>query len=117
MADRRAVFIANTGFGYGDSDIQAYSEELMALLTEQIGTSNTIGEAFLTAQQIFAGTTPKWSPYHDKSLMEATLYGLPFFRLQAANVTPPPITTYPTSDVDGTLQSAPFSANATITQQ
>ena len=107
---RQAVYVANTGFGFGDSEFQAYSEELMALMTEQFATSNTIGEAFRNAQQIFASQTPKWSPYHDKSLMEATLYGLPFYRLHATDVSPPALETItPGAVVDG-LASAPVSA-------
>jgi len=117
LLNRGALYIANTGFGFGDSDIQAYSEELMALFTEQLGTSATAGEAFLTAQQLFAGTTPKWSPYHDKSLMEATLYGLPFYRLHLVPPPPPGPSPIATSDVNGTLQSASVSTSATLTTE
>ncbi len=91
LLGRQAVYVANTGFGYGDSDIEAYSEELMALLTEQFATNDTIGEAWMSAQQIFASQTPNWSPYHDKSLMEATLYGLPFYRLHDGVSDPAPV--------------------------
>jgi hypothetical protein len=117
LLERQAVYIANTGFGYGDSEFQAYSEELMALLTEQFATSNTIGEAFMTAGQVFTAQTPKWSPYHDKSLMEATLYGLPFYKLHESSVTPATIPTVATVAYNAALQSAGFTADGLLTEQ
>ncbi len=113
---REAVFVGNTGFGYGDSDFEAYSEELMSLFAQKIETSNTVGEAFVAAQQTMAGKTPKWSPYHDKSQMEATLYGLPFYRLHESLISAPVNPTVSTAP-DGTgLESAAVSASAAITQ-
>ena len=115
LLGRQAVYLANTGFGYGDSDFQAYSEELMALFTEQFATSNTVGEAFRNAQQAFAGQTPKWSPYHDKSLMEATLYGLPFYRLHESDVTPAPLDTVTPATGGTGLAEASVAASAPLT--
>lgn len=114
---RDAVFIGNTGFGYGDSDFSAYSEDLMALFAESIGTSNTIGEAFVAAQQTLAGKTAKWSPYHDKSQMEATLYGLPFYQLHETPLTTfPPNPTVATNSV-GSLRSASVSTSAALSEE
>jgi hypothetical protein len=118
LLNRRAVFVGNTGFGYGDSDFSAYSEDLMALFAESIGTSNTIGEAFVAAQQTLAGKTAKWSPYHDKSQMEATLYGLPFYQLHASPVVFPPNPVIGTVPVGTTgLESASVVAVASLTQE
>ncbi|MBK5268868.1 MAG: hypothetical protein JJE47_15725, partial [Acidimicrobiia bacterium] len=115
---REAVFIGNTGFGYGDSDFSAYSEDLMALFAESIGTSNTIGEAFVAAQQTLAGKTAKWSPYHDKSQMEATLYGLPFYRLHMGDALVPPNPTIETDPVGTTgLESSSVATVASLTER
>ena len=118
LLHRGAVDIANTGFGFGDSDVVEYSERLMAILADNFATTNTIGEAHALAAQLFAAGTGKWSPYHDKSVMESTLYGLPFYRLHVAPVVSPPIPIESTSPVGATglHQSGLLSTSAPITE-
>ena len=90
---RDAVYVANTGFGYGDDTFVGYSEALMLEMTENFAVTNTIGEALMLAKQQRALDTFAWSPYDDKSLMESTLYGLPFYKLHGSSVPPPPTPT------------------------
>jgi hypothetical protein len=80
------VFIGNTGFGYGDSDLIAYSERLMTNFAEELGywanggaQRPTVGEAFLRAKQRYLNTVfaASFSNYDEKILATATLYGLP----------------------------------------
>jgi len=76
-----AVFVANTGYGYGDTDTVAYSEKLMAQFAQRFGQPMTIGQALTYAKQEYFGGLVQYEPYDEKVLEEATFYGLPMFRL------------------------------------
>ena len=79
-----ATFVGNTGFGYGDADLLAYSERLMLYFVEELGywpggQPPTVGQALLRAKQRYynslaAGTL---SNYDEKVIGQATLYGMP----------------------------------------
>jgi len=60
-----AQWIANTGFGYGDTELVAYSERLMTLFAEELAADGSIttGEALSMAKRTYASTTQVWSPY------------------------------------------------------
>jgi hypothetical protein len=82
-----AVFIGNTGYGYGDTELIAYSERLMANFAEELGYWEagppTVGRALLRAKQryflsVAAGSL---STYDEKVLGQMTLYGLPMLRV------------------------------------
>jgi len=102
-----AVYIANTGYGYGDTELVAYSEQLMALFGQRVAQRNTsLGAALTGAKQDYFASLPQYETYDEKVLAETTFYGLPMFRvpaslssstLRAADVPPPPITTDPLS--------------------
>ena len=81
FADQGALWVANTGFGYGDTDTVALSEKLMALFADQLDRSSTIGQALATAKQRYAAGLAVVSPYDEKALMESTFYGLPMWSL------------------------------------
>jgi hypothetical protein len=85
FAARGAQFIGNTGFGYGDGDLLAYSELLMLNFVQQLGgpggngAPTAIGEALKLAKQSYYATTAAVSltNYDVKIIEEMTLYGLP----------------------------------------
>ncbi|RME12589.1 MAG: hypothetical protein D6802_03830, partial [Ardenticatenia bacterium] len=85
MAQRQSLWFANTGYGYGMDDSIAFSERLMALFAETLTdpTVKTVGDAWRLAKQRYIGTLPSggFGLYDEKSLAEATLYGLPMTRL------------------------------------
>ena len=95
FAGEGAAFIGNTGFGYGDADLLAYSERLMLNFVNQLGYNPTgspaanpsVGGALLEAKQQYfnekAGGT--LSAYDEKLLGEMTLYGLPMQRVELPN--------------------------------
>jgi len=96
FAGEGAAFIGNTGFGYGDADLLAYSERLMFNFVNQLGyagpngnTNPSVGGALLEAKQQYfnekAGGT--LSVYDEKLLAEMTLYGLPMQRVELPNQT------------------------------
>jgi hypothetical protein len=54
-----AQWIANTGFGYGDTELVSYSERLMALFAKElaVGATLTTGQALSLAKRDYAKTT------------------------------------------------------------
>jgi len=86
FSGRGAQWFANTGFGYGDTELVAYSERLMALFAKDLAVdgSLTTGQALSLAKRDYARTTQVWSPYDEKALQEVVHYGLPMYRIAAA---------------------------------
>jgi hypothetical protein len=91
VAGLGGLLIGNTGYGYGDSDVQAYGQELMTTLAQYLvtGSSNapeSVGDALLRAKKLYrARNSGKWDGYHDKTVMEATLFGLPMYGVAVPN--------------------------------
>ena len=81
-------FVGNTGFGLGNTDSVAFSEELMADLAGNLDGSVSIGEALATAKQAYYLGRTAFSSYDEKTLSEAELYGLPMYGI---GVPPPPV--------------------------
>ena len=88
FADDGALWVANTGYGYADTDTLAYSAKLMAEFAGQLNGPLTIGEALTAAKQQYAAGNAILSPYDLKALMESTFYGLPMYHL---NTSPAPV--------------------------
>jgi len=91
FADAGALWVANTGYGYADTDTIAYSARLMAGFAGDLNGSLSIGEALAGAKQQYAAGSAILSPYDLKALMESTFYGLPMYHLNTAGtpVAPP----------------------------
>ncbi len=92
--------IGNTGYGYGDSDVVAYSERLSVLFTVAIGrrivenneyVGASIGESLARAKRLYLQNSRPggFSVYDEKVVMEMTLYGLPFIRVKVPIPTRP----------------------------
>ncbi|MEM7275390.1 MAG: hypothetical protein AAF547_20110 [Actinomycetota bacterium] len=82
----RAVYVANTGYGYGETEGVELSERLMALFAENLDGSISVGEALLYAKQTYLGTRQaEYGPFDEKVLQQATLYGLPIYQIGVAN--------------------------------
>ncbi|MGH3049083.1 MAG: hypothetical protein ACRDLK_02915, partial [Gaiellaceae bacterium] len=96
-----AVFVGNTGYGYGSDSGVALSERLMALFAQHLGFSGSVGEKLLTAKNDYWSSMGEDGPYDAKSLEEATFYGLPFWRVNSpTEPQPTPPATQP--DTGGT---------------
>ncbi len=77
-----AVFIANTGYGYGDTDEVGLTERLMSLYAQKLlGGSRDAGQALWLAQQAYYGQLGAYGVYDEKVLMQSTFYGLPMYRV------------------------------------
>ncbi len=103
------VYVANTGYGYGDYDAIALSEQLMTMFAHNLAADGTIGRKLALAKQQFFGTIGIADPYAAKALQEATFYGLPFYAVGSRTEAPdaPLVTTGPT--VVSNVAAASFS--------
>jgi streptogramin lyase len=88
-----AAYIANLGYGYGDTAAVALSARLMALLGQQFGSDSiSLGEKLVSAKHAYFDTMGVYGVYDAKALQEATLFGLPMYHLtKTAGLQPPPI--------------------------
>ncbi len=81
---KQATLIAGTGYQYGDTDFVEYSERLYAGFAKQLryGTGAvTIGEALVNAKRVYLKETPDPRGLHRKSIIVATLFGLPMMAI------------------------------------
>ncbi len=101
IASQGGVFVGNTGYGYGDTELVALSERLMAGFAQRLDGALSVGEAFRYAKAEYAADLTAYGVYDEKAMMEATLYGLPFYRLDVPNPPPvPPLPAEPTVNPD-----------------
>lgn len=84
FAGEGATYFGNTGYGYGDTELVAYSERLQVLFAEQLRTGATVGAAMMAAKQAYFSELTAVSPYDAKVLSEWTLYGLPMWQVGGA---------------------------------
>ncbi len=73
------AYLGNTGFGYGDSLVVAYSEQLDAIFAKKIAAGSTVGNALAAAKQEYFGGLGVFGVYDEKAMAEFTLYGLPMW--------------------------------------
>jgi CSLREA domain-containing protein len=112
-----AVYVANTGYGYGDYDAIVLSERLMTLFAQNLASDGSIGRKLTLAKRQYAASIGSYDPYAEKALAETTFYGLPFYRI-GAGPEPPIGTTVPTSpDPSGTgVQVSSFTVSPSLTK-
>ena len=114
-----AVWLGNTGFGYGDTEVVAASEKLMLLFARQLDGSLTAGQALLAAKQRYVGDLGEtMTPYDLKVSQEMTYYGLPMYRLRATAAPLDPVPAPPATAVDvrTQLDTASLTIAASLTQ-
>ena len=79
-----AELIGGTGYQYGDTDFMKYSEQIMGgFVTElRYGSGGVpIGQALISAKHTYVSGLPTLRGIDEKALMEATLYGLPMWKM------------------------------------
>jgi Tol biopolymer transport system component len=83
--DQVAMYIANTGYGYGDTASVALSERLMSLFAKNLRSdSGSVGEEWVNALQQYFATAGAYDVYDEKVMEETTFYGLPFWHFTGA---------------------------------
>jgi len=97
-AQEVSVYVANTGFGIGDTSAVAYSERLMGLYAKLLDGSVSAGQALAYAKQAYYGSLGAVGVYDVKILQQTTFYGLPFWGVGTSAPVPPPVTAPPSPD-------------------
>ena len=123
FAQKQATLIAGTGYQYGDTNFLAYSEQLYADFSHALRLGSgpvSVGSALVQAEQTYLDATPNLQGIDMKSLLEATLYGLPMMsvnmpdgRIPIPTASPGPAATPFTTDPGATLGLS--SADLTLT--
>jgi hypothetical protein len=83
LGQKRATYIASTGYGFGLVGGLGYGETLMGNLARWLvaGTSTTPGQALMEAKQQYFAATPRPNAIDEKVVFESTLYGLPMYQV------------------------------------
>jgi hypothetical protein len=94
FAAKGATFIGGTGYQYGDTEFIEYSERLYLEFTRQLRYGSgpvAVGDALAQAKLAYLANTPVMRGIHEKSLLEATLFGLPMLQVSLPFTTTAPI--------------------------
>jgi hypothetical protein len=87
--NRGAMVLGNSGFGYGDTDFIGYSEELLALITQQLTdgapSAVPVGLALTNAKRQYIQNSGATTGVDKKSLEELTFYGPPMWSIGLPN--------------------------------
>jgi hypothetical protein len=82
MARQQAVFIASTGYGYGDDAGLGGTELLLTHFSDEMVQGNAvIGDALRDAKQSFLLSLMSMTPYDEKSSIQLTMFGLPMYEV------------------------------------
>ncbi len=108
-----ATYIANSGYGYGDTAGIALSERLMAEFAENLDGGMSIGHAMMMAKQEYFAQLGQYSVYDEKAMQQAIFYGLPMYALGATPPASPPPPLPVATDTGTGLEAATLSLTPT----
>jgi hypothetical protein len=110
MRSKTAVFVGNSGYGYGETTTTDLSERLMDHFAADINSGGTIGEQWVRALHQYYSEPSNYDVIDEKVMLEANMYGLPFYGFTGTPVNPPPTPVEPTHGVDPAtgLETAPL---------
>jgi len=87
MAQQRAVYIASTGFGYGDDEGIGGTEKLLALFSQDLVSGQfSAGQALVEAKRDYISGLAAPTVYDEKSSIQTVFYGLPMYQVTAGSV-------------------------------
>ena len=98
FAGEGATYLGNTGYGFGDTELVAYSERLQLLFAEGLQGGTPVGSALMAAKQAYFAELAVLTPYDQKVISEMTMYGLPMWRVGGALDAPAPVASAPTAN-------------------
>jgi hypothetical protein len=100
LRSKTAVYLGNTGFGYGETTTTDLSERLMDHFAADINSGGTIGEQWVRALHQYYSEPSNYDVIDEKVMLEANMYGLPFYGFTGTPQNPPPPLTDPSHPVD-----------------
>ena len=106
------AYLGNTGFGYGDSLVVAYSELLDSIFAGKIAAGSTVGNALAAAKQEYFGGLGVFGVYDEKAMSEFTLYGMPMWSVTLPGGAPAPLEAGSSSSSSGGYQTLAVGATA-----
>lgn len=106
MIQNEAVYVANTGYGWGYIFSIGLSEQLMLDFTERLvyGQSATVGQALTAAKREYYLSDRYFDAYDEKIMLESTLYGLPMLRYATSATPDAPPDAVENVSVDGEMR-------------
>jgi uncharacterized delta-60 repeat protein len=108
-AEKQAVFAANAGYGYGDTEVVAYSETLYAAYARNLaGGEMTAGQAFALAKHEYLSALGIPGVYDAKASQEAIFFGLPMFRIGGREAAPPFLPDFVADAATGATATTPI---------
>ena len=107
FAQKRANYVANTGYGWGLRGAIGLSEKLMRLYTDELrrGEHAGMGQALAAAKRRYYQEDQDFTGYDEKILEESTFYGLPMYGLNTGAFGPAE-DPFPSVDVVSSLPGA-----------
>ena len=89
LAATQSQWVGHTTYGYGDTEIVAYSERLATcspatspdIRPRADGAPTSLGAAVRDAKQRYLASTLVLTPYDEKILQSWTYYGLPMYTI------------------------------------
>ena len=88
-AEQGALFIGNTGYGYGDDVTVAGSEALFAIAAENLASGQmSVGQAFMFAKQQYLAGEKQLTPIAQKVATEVSMFGLPMYTVNGGTIAP-----------------------------
>jgi uncharacterized delta-60 repeat protein len=114
--EKLLTYLANTGFGYGDTEVVAYSERLFGDFAKGLDGTATVGQAFALAKHKYVANLAVVGVYDHKLLSEATMYGWPFLRVGSTGALAPSFvpTPAPAAPATPTVRTQAFDESMTF---
>ena len=84
FAQMGATLIAGTGYQYGDTEFIEYGERLYLEFTRELTSASSpvpVGLALNRAKQRYLAETPVMRGIHEKTLLQAALFGFPMLKV------------------------------------
>jgi hypothetical protein len=118
ITSRGGLYAGSTGYGYGDRERIAFTEELMARFARRLdGSAPNVGIALAAAKQSYFGRLLTPGVYDAKVLQQTTLYGLPTWRVLGPATPPPPAPTVTTEPGPGAEDTFSVEVTPTLSAQ
>ena len=113
MSSGAVARVGNTTFGYGDTVVIGYSEQVEVDFAQRL-SQMTLGEALLYAKQQYFADLGVFGPYEQKATNALTFYGLPMQHIGSPPAATTPLPQATTTDAATGLVALPIDSQVTF---